>query len=437
MARSLCSILLAVVATVTSTAAAEPYERAGWVAVSSFPFPYALPARVSIVSEHIIAVEGYEPPGDFACNIYLGTTDDIFFRCEYQFDTVLNEETPSIEFLYLPFDMSMDNFNAVAITDDPCGGLLITTSGRFRPLPCHESADLDQDRDVDQTDFGLLQACLTGPDIPPQAGCEESDLDGDGDVDQMDLHEYRLFKTGADVDPGLACNLPCGVVFWDGDSDPSWFGYPRIGGLWSVDIQPRATHQFTIYRLECCYWPDMPVLVRCVEWSVEPSHIATITNQGLLCVAPHAASGEILTVRATLPDPDGSTLEATAAVYRPEDNPFVGGYWHEEVALRCFPSDGTLPGRIGELKFSADSSFTVTWEPFEVYIDYHGTYEFEPMTNRLTMAITYGNYVPAETDLDGWAYPQTDGSIRLESIYLGAPPDDPNAERTCGYILRR
>jgi hypothetical protein len=49
-------------------------------------------------------------------------------------------------------------------------------------------SDLDLDGDVDQGDFGLLQACVTGPNIgPPAAGCEKADLDGDGDIDQSDF----------------------------------------------------------------------------------------------------------------------------------------------------------------------------------------------------------------------------------------------------------
>lgn len=49
------------------------------------------------------------------------------------------------------------------------------------------SADLDGDGDVDQTDFGLLQRCLSGPGVFPDDGCEYADLDSDGDVDREDV----------------------------------------------------------------------------------------------------------------------------------------------------------------------------------------------------------------------------------------------------------
>lgn len=53
------------------------------------------------------------------------------------------------------------------------------------------AADLDDDGDVDLTDFALFLPCFNGPGRPPaQAGCEGADLDGDTDVD---LADFGLF----------------------------------------------------------------------------------------------------------------------------------------------------------------------------------------------------------------------------------------------------
>ncbi len=53
-------------------------------------------------------------------------------------------------------------------------------------------ADFDDDNDVDQEDFGHLQACFTGPyGGPPAPSCETADFDGDTDVD---LNEFALFQ---------------------------------------------------------------------------------------------------------------------------------------------------------------------------------------------------------------------------------------------------
>jgi len=58
-------------------------------------------------------------------------------------------------------------------------------------------ADHDRDGDVDQTDFGLLQLCYSGPFQPPVIGCEGSDLDNDEDVDIDDADALMNAKSGA------------------------------------------------------------------------------------------------------------------------------------------------------------------------------------------------------------------------------------------------
>jgi Dockerin type I domain len=63
-------------------------------------------------------------------------------------------------------------------------------------------ADLDRDGDVDQEDFGLFQACLSGSGVAVAAGCADADLDGDGDVDQADLDAFRACFRGANIRPG-------------------------------------------------------------------------------------------------------------------------------------------------------------------------------------------------------------------------------------------
>jgi len=59
--------------------------------------------------------------------------------------------------------------------------------------------DFDGDGDVDQDDFGVFQACITGPDRgPPTPGCEQADFDSDDDVDQADFGLLQRCYTGAD-----------------------------------------------------------------------------------------------------------------------------------------------------------------------------------------------------------------------------------------------
>jgi hypothetical protein len=68
--------------------------------------------------------------------------------------------------------------------------------------------DLDGDGDVDQTDFGLFQACLVDSGQPYPTDCASADLqgesngDGDGDVDQGDLTVFMTCLGGPSQPPG-------------------------------------------------------------------------------------------------------------------------------------------------------------------------------------------------------------------------------------------
>ncbi len=60
------------------------------------------------------------------------------------------------------------------------------------------AADFDGDCDVDQSDFGHLQACLGDPCLPPTGpGCVDCDLNGDGCCDALDVAALRERMTGA------------------------------------------------------------------------------------------------------------------------------------------------------------------------------------------------------------------------------------------------
>jgi hypothetical protein len=63
-------------------------------------------------------------------------------------------------------------------------------------------ADLDLDNDVDQTDFGLLQACLSGTGVLAPGGCESADLTGDLAVDDQDAQLFMTCVAGANQTPG-------------------------------------------------------------------------------------------------------------------------------------------------------------------------------------------------------------------------------------------
>ncbi len=85
--------------------------------------------------------------------------------------------------------------NGAAMTFDFCGQLDLTIPG-----------DTDLDNDVDLTDFGLLQACLSGPGAPQtDPACTKVLLDTDNDVDQADVSLFLQCLSG----PGIIGDPEC------------------------------------------------------------------------------------------------------------------------------------------------------------------------------------------------------------------------------------
>jgi hypothetical protein len=66
--------------------------------------------------------------------------------------------------------------------------------------------DMDEDQDVDQTDFGRFQACLTGPGpwtLTPECTC--ADRERDADVDTDDFTAFQACLQGPDTPANPAC----------------------------------------------------------------------------------------------------------------------------------------------------------------------------------------------------------------------------------------
>ena len=91
----------------------------------------------------------------------------------------------------------------------------------FMPACAQIPADFDGDCDVDADDFGLLDACWTGPNVPytppdilpPECaltpngdGYIPADFDADGDVDQADFSRFQRCYSGQNnpADPNCA-----------------------------------------------------------------------------------------------------------------------------------------------------------------------------------------------------------------------------------------
>lgn len=62
-----------------------------------------------------------------------------------------------------------------------------------------QRGDFDADLDVDQQDFGRVQACLGGPGVTRPESCRNADLDGDHDVDQQDMSLFMDCMSGPSI----------------------------------------------------------------------------------------------------------------------------------------------------------------------------------------------------------------------------------------------
>lgn len=140
-------------------------------------------------------------------------------------------------------------------------------------------------------------------------------------------------------------------------------------------------------------YPMFREVEACVVWSVAPEEGATITQDGELTIDPSVPHGSIFTVTADIEN-GRRLMSIDVYVYDPAQNPLVGG-WREEAQIACGSQEEVAPGEpILSLVFYADGRMTVTWFPFETYIDYSGVYSVSP-DGSIELAITWSAYAPA------------------------------------------
>lgn len=91
-------------------------------------------------------------------------------------------------------------------------GLNTTCATTSCPLPpCHGPfADADNDGDVDLNDFGVMQACFTGPggQYTNAGTCHCFDRDGDSDIDGDDFVRFQNCATRANLPADPGCDTP-------------------------------------------------------------------------------------------------------------------------------------------------------------------------------------------------------------------------------------
>jgi hypothetical protein len=151
------------------------------------------------------------------------------------------------------------------------------------------------------------------------------------------------------------------------------------------------------------------------DWSLSDSSLATLSeDRQSLRIADRAKPGATLTITYRVGRNAQSVRRSVPIVAK---DAFVLTGRRSQKAVEGCP--GLDP--IGELEFTADGRFAVTWQPFETYQDYWGTYRLDPGTGALSMTVDGGNNKPGGLDLEGKVRITPGGALVLEDMYLGQP----------------
>lgn len=161
----------------------------------------------SLQPGHLVVWTDVSPdvlPGDVRGNGEVDCADRVAFRQwlkAYDGHPAVDDDGPNQRVRIANFgpDFSLFDIDYNGLVDaSDC--LLITLQSGCRP------GDFDHDGDVDQSDFGLLQACFTDPGQPPPVPCEIADMNGDLQVDQNDLVPFHRCFSGAAVPSAPGCD---------------------------------------------------------------------------------------------------------------------------------------------------------------------------------------------------------------------------------------
>jgi hypothetical protein len=129
---------------------------------------------------------------------------------------------------------------------------------------------------------------------------------------------------------------------------------------------------------------------------------------------------------------DGISMEEWCG---PDESLPWTGCWTEVAQFDCESGQEFEPeGIIEEFRLNSDGTFSVTWSPFEHFVDYAGPYEVSEKNG--TIELTMGNNAPPNVDGQGNFTITDQGELILENIWLGAG-EQKNVTEACGHIFRR
>jgi hypothetical protein len=214
---------------------------------------------------------------------------------------------------------------------------------------------------------------------------------------------------------------------------------PEHCGNWDgvydyLDVEPGPARQGAILKIAARQWrgpANQATPPDCTsDWAVSDPALAALSgDRSTVRIAPDAAPGATVTISYTV---KGKSVAAPLLIVA-TDAIVLTGRRGQRAVEDC---EQLIP--VGELEFTADGHFSVTYQPFETYRDYWGTYRLDPATGALSMVAEGGNDRPGGLDLEGKAGFAADGKLVLEGMYLGQPGSSggpPPPARGCRYTF--
>ena len=118
---------------------------------------------------------------------------------------------------------------------------------------------------------------------------------------------------------------------------------------------------------------------------------------------------------------------------RDESMPWTG-CWTEVAQLDCESGQEFEPEVIiEEFRLTSDGSFSVTWSPFEDYIDYAGPYTLSE--NSGTIELSLGSRAPPNAKGQGRFTVTDQGELIIRDVWLGAR-GRADVAAACGHRFR-
>jgi hypothetical protein len=110
------------------------------------------------------------------------------------------------------------------------------------------------------------------------------------------------------------------------------------------------------------------------------------------------------------------------------------GCWTEVAQIDCDSGQEFVPkATIEEFRLTSDGIFSVTWSPFETYVDYAGPYSVNEKARAIEL--TLGDLAPPRAIGKGRFTITDEGELLVEGIWLGSR-DLGSATVACGHRMQ-